>query len=467
MTPNLSLDLSIRFQELLRADLLPAFRSHFPYDLIEQYQSACSKQSRERIFTPTNTLLAMLLSATQEDKSQQQCVNVFKHVFEQDCRYLEQEEKEQLDYQRNQAKDTDCRSGRPRKYKSKLPKTKTREMSDNTAAYSKARKKIDKELIEKIFIHSTAFGLSDKECWHGMQTYISDGTYLQLQDTNDIKSEYYVKEMESSYPQALLQVFIRQGTGQISQFSLGSRQESELKLVIPMINQLGESDLLLADDLYNSYYHFALVVSRKAHIIVPGKRDRNYTVVKTLSENDQIVRIRKTRCPLYLEKEEWALVPETLLLRRITYRYPTKNGLEECVLFTTILDENIKTIDIILKYSTRWDIEISIREIKTLMGINILRSKSREMMWKELTVALIAYNLVRKVIAQSADTIGISPQEDIFQKCAPVSRPILMDKKGRVFYKWSTGRYGKTAQANKSTFDSRTDRYTKALFKDN
>ena len=467
MTPNLSLDLSFRFRELLKADLLPAFQSYLPHDLIEQCCSECSKKSRERIFTPDNTLTAMLLSATQEDKSLQQCVNVFKHVFEQDCQRLKQEENELLERQRNENKETVCSLGRPRKYKSKLPKTKTKEMSDNTAAYSKARKKLDSELIAKVFTHSADFGELDKERWHGIQTFISDGTYLQLQDTDDINSEYCVKGMDSSYPQALLQVFIRQGTGQISQFSLGNRQESELKLVIPMIKQLGESNLLLADDLYNSYYHFSLILSRKAHIIVPGKRERNYTVVKELSETDQIVEIRKTKCPLYLDKKEWAQVPDTLWLRRISYMYPTKNGSEECVLFTTILDENIKEIEIILKYSTRWEIEISIREIKTLMDINVLRSKSRDMMGKELAVALTAYNLIRKVIAQSADNVGFSPQEDIFQKCTPFSRPILMDKKGRVFYRWSTGRYGKTAQTNKPKTDSRTERKTKALPENN
>jgi len=88
----------------------------------------------------------------------------------------------------------------------------------------------------------------------------------------------------------------------------------------------------------------------------------------------------------------------------------------------------------------RWDIEISIREVKTIMDINVLRSKSRAMLYKELLIALTAYNLVRKVIAKSADTVGISPKKDIFQECTPFNRPILLDKKGRVFFKWSPGR---------------------------
>lgn len=64
------------------------------------------------------------------------------------------------------------------------------------------------------------------------------------------------------------------------------------------------------------------------------------------------------------------------------------------------------------------------------MDINVLRSKSQSMMTKELTIALTAYKMVRKIIAKSADIVGFSPQEDIFQKCTSIGRPVLLDKKG-------------------------------------
>ena len=46
------------------------------------------------------------------------------------------------------------------------------------------------------------------------------------------------------------------------------------------------------------------------------------------------------------------------------------------------------------------------------MDINVLRSKSREMLFKELLIALTAYNLVRKIIAKAAEKGGFSPQKD-------------------------------------------------------
>jgi IS4 transposase len=216
-----------------------------------------------------------------------------------------------------------------------------------------------------------------------------------------------------------------------------------------MIEKSEENSLLLADDLYNTYYHFCLVLSRQCHIIVPGKRDRNYKIIRRISDYDEIVEISKTARPDYVDEDEWKSLPKTILLRRITYAYPTKNGTETAVLYTTILNDTIIAPDIVAKYTMRWDIEISIREIKTLMDINVLRSKSRDMLFKELIIALIAYNMVRKLIAKSADKVGFPPQEDIFQKCSPFGRTVLLDKKGRVFFKWSPGRLGYTNGANR------------------
>jgi len=206
----------------------------------------------------------------------------------------------------------------------------------------------------------------------------------------------------------------------------------------------------------------------KCHIIVPAKRYRNYKIIRKINENDQIIEISKTNHPHYVSKEEWQELPDTILLRRITYTYPTKNGIETAVLYTTIVDEKITAAEIITKYTMRWDIEISIREIKTIMDINVLRSKSREMLFKELITSLIAYNLLRKVIAKSADFVGISPQEDIFQKFNPFGRTVLLDRKGRVFFKWSPGRYGYADNGtDQQTSDTASKRKKKALSKKN
>lgn len=467
MTSNESLSLSLRIKDLVQRDLSHVFQEFIPVDLIEQRAREVMKGRRDRIFTATNTVLTMLLSAVNEDKSLQHGLNLFKVVFASKSRQAVHEEDVLLQAEKVKDAQSPRKAGRPKQYKSKLPKCYHQPLSDSTAGYATARENLDKSIFETVYQHSTDFGTLDNECWYGMKTFISDGTYQQLQDTEDIRTEFTVKGQEASYPQSLLQVMIRQGAGHISQFALSNRGQSELTLIVPMIRKLEPDSLLLADDLYNTYYHFCLIQQQKCHMIVPGKRSRTYSVIRNISDNDQIVEVSKTDRPDYVSREEWKSLPPKILLRRIVYSYPTKNGLETAILYTTILDEKITSADIVAKYTMRWDIEICIREIKTIMDINVLRSKSRGMLYKELLIALTAYNMVRKIIAKSADKVGFSPQENIFQKCAPFGRDVLLDKKGRVFFKWSPGRYGYANGANRKKSDPASKGQTTTLSQKN
>jgi hypothetical protein len=53
-------------------------------------------------------------------------------------------------------------------------------------------------------------------------------------------------------------------------------------------------------------------------------------------------------------------------------------------------------------YRSRWNIEVDLRSIKAEMGMDLLRCKSPQMIRKEGAVHLLAYTLVRAVLAQAA-----------------------------------------------------------------
>ena len=99
----------------------------------------------------------------------------------------------------------------------------------------------------------------------------------------------------------------------------------------------------------------------------------------------------KNRSKWLREKEK----PNRFLRRRIQSKSPDGR---EYVLDTSLLDKTIGKHGIQELYLTRWDIEISISQIKTIMDINILRSQTPEMALKELTAWLATYNLIRKII---------------------------------------------------------------------
>lgn len=446
MTPNQSLDLSLQLQNLIRTDLLQQISMEFPFEMVENHASGEEiKKRRDRVFNDENTLLTMLVTAVNEDKSLKQSVNIFKEIFEGRGEQILKKEREELENERLIDDNTDKKMGRPKLYKSQLPKSKTQPISDNTAAYTKARKRLDYSLVKKVFDYSKDFTGITQPLWYGMEAYNSDGTYCQMQDSEKLREKYYVREGDGAYPQLLLQGIVQQGSGQIICFEVGTRHQSELELIAKQIGQLPAGSLLLADDLYNSYAIFAMIQRQGCHIIVPGKRERRYKVIEKIADGDEIVELKRTKTPEWWQ-QDWEL-PEKLLMRRIAFLSPV-DGKTECVQYTTILDSSISKVDIIAKYMTRWDIEITIREVKTLMDINVIRSKSEDMVFKEIMIALTAYNMMRKIIAKSVDKTDFSPKKDIIQEFFEANKTILIDKKGRIYNRWSPGRYGQTTQSN-------------------
>jgi hypothetical protein len=102
---------------LINSDLSHAFEANIPVALIEKQAGEIKQDSRERIFTPVNTILTMLLSAVQEDKSLQHGLNLFKEVFESRCKEILRIETEQFIEEKSKDDSFSKKFGRPKKYK--------------------------------------------------------------------------------------------------------------------------------------------------------------------------------------------------------------------------------------------------------------------------------------------------------------------------------------------------------------
>jgi len=462
MTANLSLLKSIQLRNFFRMDFLNSLYSIFPFEVIDK---VAKQGTRDRIYSIENTILTMVYSSTQEDKTLENAVEIFERVHNnQKERILKNAQASIQREKENDLKVSKTKRGPKKKYNIKVPKSKTSEISDNTAGYSKARKRLSLDLLHEIF-HKTTENTHSITKWYGMETYITDGTYAQMQDTKELRKIYDVQNKNNvhkkEYPQCLIQAIIQQGSGLIHDYTIANRHVSELSLIYKIIQSLPAKSLLLADDLYNSYAIFSLARKYNFDVIVPGKRVRNYKVIRQLGEGDEIVELKKTAHPDWLPKKEY--LPEKIILRRLSFLSP--DGQKTMVIYTTLLNEKIPKSEIILKYFTRWDIEISIREVKTIMDINVLRGKSDDIVKKELASAFIAYNLIREIIAQSIKGTAFPPKGDIIQEFFENNKELYIDIKGRVYNRWSSGRYGKVKEEN--TKENYTKETRKEVYKSN
>jgi len=83
---------------------------------------------------------------------------------------------------------------------------------------------------------------------------------------------------------------------------------------------------------------------------------------------------------------------------------------------TTILCSKAATKNELKRlYKSQWNVELDIRDIKNTMGMNILSCKTPDMVIKEIWVHLLAYNLIRLMMSQSALLANIQPRTISFK----------------------------------------------------
>ncbi len=429
-------------------NIIGLLENEFPASILKDKHEGV--KSRDRVFTVNNTLLTMVLTSVQQDKTLKNSVDLYYTIHQKrKAQAIELLEQRILTEKEEDNKSSIKKAGRPKNYTLQLSKSLEKDISLNTAAYCKARERVPIELANDLLIKSRIEQAKNNYThWHGFRVFLGDGTYIQLQDTKSIREKYEVKHAgvaSEGYPQGLLEVIIERGTGQLYKFKLSNRHTSELSLFYDMLDDMPKNSLLLLDDLYNCFEIIAKCKRFGIEIVIPAKRDRNYEVVEKLAENDEIISIKtpKNRSK-WLEINE---IPGKIRVRRIQCKSPEG---ADYILLTTILDKNISKEEIQLLYLTRWDIEIGIREVKTVMDINVLRSKTPEMALKELCISLSSYNLLRKVIYASIKDLPFSPETDFIHQFYTHNQDILIDKKGRVYNRWSTGRRRTEAIDNKT-----------------
>ena len=129
-------------------------------------------------------------------------------------------------------------------------------------------------------------------------------------------------------------------------------------------------------------------------------------------------------------------------MRQVTVDARDKdNRAEQFKVVTTILDASIDGGQIGDLYERRWEGEVDIRSIKSTMQMDVLRCKTPEMVHKEIWAHLLAYNLLRTVMAVAAAENGIEPRQVSFkgakqavtafapkiEAARPKDRPALID----------------------------------------
>ena len=111
-----------------------------------------------------------------------------------------------------------------------------------------------------------------------------------------------------------------------------------------------------------------------------------------------------------LSAEQWEQLPDTLTVRIIRTYGPDRQGRRRTrYVVTTRLDhEAYPAEEEVGLYAHRWDIELRFRDIKTTMGMELLRTQSPAMLEKELLMHLLAYNVIRLLMLKAGQLHGVN-----------------------------------------------------------
>jgi hypothetical protein len=112
-----------------------------------------------------------------------------------------------------------------------------------------------------------------------------------------------------------------------------------------------------------------------------------------------------------------AEAPEELTLRevRVRVRIPGFRT-RSVVVVTTLLDPEAYPAEQLAElYRRRWAAELNLRSLKTHMQMEQLRTKHPETVRKEFAMHLLAYNCVRRVALEAAETHGEPPWKISFK----------------------------------------------------
>jgi Transposase DDE domain len=196
--------------------------------------------------------------------------------------------------------------------------------------------------------------------------------------------------------------------------------QSELAILRDMFSLLEPGDVLLTDRYLCSYMEIAVLQSRGVDFVgyMHAHRKVDFRRGQQLGPHDHLVYWIKPRRPEWMSPEQYAALPETMLIREFRQRIVRKGYRTRLLLMaTTLIDAALYSPeDIAVLYRMRWDAEINLRSLKTVMQMDVLRGKTSEMVRKEIWAHMLAYNLVRTVMAQAAMAHGKHPRQLSFTR---------------------------------------------------
>ena len=321
-------------------------------------------------------------------------------------------------------------------------------------AYCRARMRLPREVFQSLLAQSSRPMLdscrSPDSLWCGLRAYLVDGSSTIAPDTPDSQKAFGQPQgckQGCGFPVpkvlGLFDAFSGLMLGALG-FPLYTHEQSKVRMLHPLLKA---GDLLVGDRGFCSYVHLVMLFScgvfglfrihqrqivdfrphrkhrrnyskgsRHAKRKAKGKPMPHSRYVRRLGKHDHVVEWFKGNRPQWMDEQQFAALPDSLLVRELRFVLPRKGQRTLCVtIATTLLDPlaypKQKIADL---YGVRWRAETHFAQLKTTLKMRKVKSQTSEGVLKELTVYALVYNLVHRVMVKAADAQGVQPHRVSF-----------------------------------------------------
>jgi Transposase DDE domain len=296
-------------------------------------------------------------------------------------------------------------------------------VSADNSAYCKARARLPEDVLHQLVRGSGYAGPGDLAgdwLWRGRHVKVVDGTGLSMPDTEDNQKAYPRSPGTKAgvgFPLLRLVAIFSLANGAVLDAAMGpfvGKKTGEISLFRRIDQAVAAGDVLLADRLYATFWEVARLQRRGVDVIMRMHAGRKAVRFRCRghAKGNRRVWWTKPQRPKWMSEEEYESYPKEIRLRALRIDVRRRGSrVRRLVLVTTLVDARAVTMkDIGDLYRRRWQVEVDLRSLKTTMQMDILRGMTPALVRKEVWAHLLAYNLLRRLMARAALARAVPPE---------------------------------------------------------
>jgi hypothetical protein len=295
-----------------------------------------------------------------------------------------------------------------------------------TSAYCQARRRLP--LAGLTELHQTLAAklsarITTPERWLGRRVKVVAGTGVSMPDTAANQKAWPQPAEQKpgcGFPVVKLVACFCLASGALLEWVEGTLMEQDCRLLLKLLSVFKKGDVVLADRGFSSYASLATLRARGVDSVrrVHHFRKLDWRAGKRLGRRDRLVTGKKgQRQGKLWTAEQWAQLPAELTVRLVEIVVAVPGfRTQKLVLVTTLRAAHTYSAEALGQlYFRRWAVELYFRDIKTTLGLDVLRCLTPAMVRKEIVMHALAYNLIRALMQDIAHSYQVSVQRLSFK----------------------------------------------------